>query len=280
TLLNSNNITSGNISGLKVLVLPDIELLNTNNTKLLVDFIENGGRLVVIDHPGISNTFIPLPEEFKNKFGGIWSNEALESKYAIPQKRMMSLAGNNLGPVKYEGLFRKVTPDKNAEILLTDSPNPDIDYFPEESVNLEEGVNPILFTQKLGKGELVYFGGSLGEIIWKEDFPDLHTIFEKMIYPGVQSQWLLTDAPSTVNITGYKIREGFIIHLVNGTGGVPLNEIVPVHNIKISVREKTASEIKLCSPGKIPENLIFSSKGEMIEINVPRLDAYAQIIIL
>ena len=279
-LLNSNNITSGNISGLKVLVLPDIELLNSKTTKIVIDFIENGGRLVVIDHPDISNSFLPFPEEIKNKIGGIWTNEALESKYAIPQKKLMSLADNNLGTLKYEGLFRKVTPDKNAEILLTDSPNPDIDNFPEESVNLEEGKNPILFTQKLGKGEFVYFGGSLGEIIWKEDFPDLHTILEKIIYPDNKSQWLLTDAPSTVNITGFKILEGFVIHMVNGTGSIPLNGVVPIHNIRISVKEKTVKEIKLCSPGKIPENLIFSSKGEMLEINVPGLDAYTQIIIL
>jgi hypothetical protein len=190
------------------------------------------------------------------------------------------MANNNLGPVKFEVLFRKVTPDKNAEILMTDSPTPDGDFFPEEYVSLEEGKNPILFTQKMGKGEFVYFGGSLGEIIWKEDFPDLQSILEKMIYPDPQTQWLITNAPSTVNITAYKFKEGIVIHLVNGTGSIPLDEIVPLHNLNISVKEKIAKEIKLYSPGNKPITLTFNSTGEMLEINVPKLDAYAQIIII
>ena len=279
-LLNSNNISSDKLTGISVLILPGTEFLNNKSVNSLLDFIETGGRLVIIDHPDSKGSFPTLPEKLTGRLGGIWTNEALNSKYGVPREKLMSLADNNLAPVKFEVAFRKVTPDKNAEILLTDSQTPDIDFFPEESVNLEEGNNPILFTQKLGKGEFVYFGGSFGEIIWKEDFPDFQTILEKMIYPDIKSRWLLTDAPSTVNITAYRNHEGFVIHLVNGTGSVPLNGIVPVYNLKISVREKTAKEIRLYSPGKMPENLIFNPTGEMLEINVPRLDAYAQIIII
>jgi hypothetical protein len=178
------------------------------------------------------------------------------------------------------GKIRQVVSPKNSFVWYYSSPTPGGSHIPEFFPVLEKGDGAVVYSTKIDDGEVAYFAGGLGTMMWKNDLPDYSTILEKMIYPESSGgRLLMTDAPSTVNITAYRIKTGITIHLVNGTGKTPLDRVVPVGPISIRLQGTTKKRIKLYAPGEESDLLESYSKSGYTEAIIPKLKAYGLVVV-
>jgi hypothetical protein len=257
----------------QTIVLPSATVLQRSHIASLIAFIKTGGRLVLMD--AVPDR--PMPAAFTRLLGGQWEVKFTESAYAVPQP---SLRSRLPGPIMLSGKIRQVVSPKNSFVWYYSSPTPGGSHIPEFFPVLEKGDGAVVYSTKIDDGEVAYFAGGLGTMMWKNDLPDYSTILEKMIYPESSGgRLLMTDAPSTVNITAYRIKTGITIHLVNGTGKTPLDRVVPVGPISIRLQGTTKKRIKLYAPGEESDLLESYSKSGYTEAIIPKLKAYGLVVV-
>jgi hypothetical protein len=218
-----------------------------------------------------------MPAVFTNLLGGRWEVKSTKIAYAVPQPSSQS---GLPGPIMLSERIRHVIPPKKSNVWYYSSPTPGGSHIPEYFPVLEKGDRAVVYSTKIDEGEVVYFAGGLGTMMWKNDLPDYSTILEKMIYPDwSEGRLLITDAPSTVNITAYRIKTGITIHLVNGTGKTPLDCVVPIGPIRIRFRGITGKKVKWFSPAEKSDLLESYSKSGYTEAIIPKLEAYGLVIL-
>ncbi|MHC4167927.1 MAG: alpha-amylase family protein [Planctomycetota bacterium] len=257
----------------ETIVLPSATVLDESQIASLFAFVRSGGRLVLMD--AVSDK--PMSAAFARFLGGRWGAKSIRSAYAIPQPSSQS---NLPGPIMLSGRIRHVVPKQGCRVWYYSSPAPGGSHIPELFPVLEKGDMAVLYSAKMREGEVVYFGGGLGTMMWKNDLPDYSVILEKMIYPD-SSEWrpFTTDAPGTVNVTAHRIKSGIAVHLVNGTGNTPLDHVVPVGPIRIRLRVANRKRVKWYAPGKESALLESRSRSWYTEATIPRLEAYGMIIV-
>jgi hypothetical protein len=254
-------------------VLPSLSLLDAAGIEAAIAFVAGGGRLVLID----GEAGKPMPAALVRFVGGVWEGKPYRSAYAVAGSQG---APNDLpGPVMLSEDVRRLDPPENAHTWYYSSPTPGGSFIPEVFPVLEKGDRPVLFSKKIGKGEVVYFAGGLGTMMWNNDLPDYSTILERMIYPGApKSRPLQTDAPSTVKITAFQNPTGTLVHLVNATGGIPLDAVVPVGPIRLRLLGPPADRALWNTPGRVAVVLKPRSASGATEVVIPRLEAYGLLV--
>jgi hypothetical protein len=255
------------------IVLPSATVLNASHIVSLIAFIKTGGRLVLMD----AVTEKPMPPVLTHLLGDGWNGKPTESAYAIPQPSSQS---GLPGPIKLSGRIRHLVPPDNSRVWYYSSPTPGGSHIPELFPILEKGDSAVLYSTKMEEGEVAYFAGGLGTMMWKNDLPDYSDILEKMIYPD-SSEWrpLTTDAPGTVNVTAFRIKSGITVHLVNGTGKTPLDHVVPVGPIRIRLQGTTGKRVKWYAPGEESDLLESRSRSGYTEAIIPKLEAYGLVVV-
>ncbi|MHC4631799.1 MAG: family 10 glycosylhydrolase [Planctomycetota bacterium] len=255
------------------IVLPSATVLDTSHIVSLIAFIKTGGRLVLMD--AVSEK--PMPPALTRLLGDGWNGKPTESAYAIPQPSSQS---GLPGPIMLSGRIRHLVPPENSRVWYYSSPTSGGSHTPELFPVLEKGGSAVLYSTKIKEGEVVYFAGGLGTMMWKNDLPDYSQILEKMIYPdSSERRPLTTDAPGTVNVTAYRIKSGITVHLVNGTGKTPLDRVVPVGPIRICLQGTTGKRVKWYAPGEESDLLKSRSRSGYTEAIIPKLEAYGLVVV-
>ncbi|MHC4677389.1 MAG: alpha-amylase family protein [Planctomycetota bacterium] len=257
----------------QTIVLPSATVLDKSHIASLIAFLKTGGRLVLMD--AVPDK--PMPVAFTRFLGGRWEEKFIESAYAVPQSSVQS---GLPGPIMLSGRIRQGVPPDNARVWYYSSPTPGGSHIPELFPVLERGDRPVVYSTRTGGGEVVYFAGGLGTMMWKNDLPDYSTILEKMIYPdSSERRPLTTDAPATVNIAAYRIKSGITVHLVNGTGKTPLDRIVPVGPIRILLQGTTKKRVKWYAPSQESDVLETRSRSGYTEAIIPQLETYSLLVV-
>jgi len=255
------------------IVLPSATILEASHIASLIAFIKTGGRLILMD--AVPDK--PMPAAFARLLGGRWQAKSTESAYAVPEP---SSKPGLPGPIMLSGRMRNVIPPNNSRVWYYSSPTPGGSHIPEFFPVLEKGDRAVVYSTKIEEGEVVYFAGGLGTMMWKNDLPDYTTILEKMIYQdSSKGRPLTTNAPGTVNVTAFRIKSGITVHLVNGTGKTPLGRVVPVGPIRIRLKGTNGKRAKWYSPGNEPDLLESRSRSGYTETTIPRLEAYGLIVV-
>jgi hypothetical protein len=255
------------------IVLPSATILNESRIVSLIAFVKTGGRLVLMDAAPDK----PMPAAFAHLLGGQWQEKSAQSAYAIPQKSSHS---GLPGPIMLSGRIRHVVPPEDSSVWYYSSPTSGGSHIPELFPILEKGGRAVLCSQKIEKGEVIYFTGGLGMMMWKNDLPDYSQILETMIYPtSSERRPLTTDAPETVNITAYRMKSGITVHLVNGTGKTPLDRVVPVGPIHIRLQGIMRKQVKWFAPGKESVLLKNHSRSGYTEVMIPKLKRYGLMVV-
>jgi hypothetical protein len=255
------------------IVLPSATVLDASHIASLIAFIKTGGRLVLID--AVPDK--PMPAAFTRLGGGRWEEKSTESAYAVPQPSSQS---GLPGPIMLSGRIRHVVPPENSRVWYYSSPTPGGSHIPELFPVLEKGDRVVLYSTKMEEGEVAYFAGGLGTMMWKNDLPDYSAILEKMIYPdSSERRPLTTDAPGTVNVTAYRIESGITVHLVNGTGKTPLDRVVPIGPIRIRLQGTTGKRVNWYAPGEESDLLESRSRSGYTEAIIPKLEAYGLVVV-
>lgn len=255
------------------IVLPSATVLDASHIASLIAFIKTGGRLVLMD--AVPDK--PMPVAFTRFLGGRWEAKSTEIAYAVSQPSSQS---GLPGPIMLSGRIRHVVPPQNSRVWYYSSPTPGGSHIPELFPVIEKGDRAVVYSTKIEEGEVAYFAGGLGTMMWKNDLADYSAILEKMIYPD-SSEWrpLTTDAPGTVNVTAFRIKSGITVHLVNGTGKTPLDRVVPVGPIRIRLQGTTGKRVKWYAPGEESALLESHSRSGYTEVIIPKLEAYCLVVV-
>ncbi len=256
-----------------VVVVPSVAILDPAQTAALQAFVEEGGHLVLLD--ALPET--PMPSVWRDFIGGTWSEEPSVCAYAVSAPTPPS----GLSPViMVNKPVRTVDAAPDADPWYYRSPTPGGSYIPEVFPVLERGDQSVLFYVEKGEGSIVYFAGALGTMMWDHDLPDTRSLLLQMVDPPAKPRRMLeTDAPGTVNVTAYRTQSTMIVHLVNGTGTIPLDQFVPVGPIHIRLPNVSVDRIEWLAPGQAPQALTSQADGETMNITLPTLNAYGLLVL-
>jgi len=130
------------------------------------------------------------------------------------------------------------------------------------------------------EGMVICAATGIGELIANMGHADHISLLEAMITHGsIIPPHLLTDAPSSVEVTLTHWEYGVVVHLVNGSGPAPLDKPVPVGPISLSLAWDGPALADLCVPGAPPQRLACEEMWNRVQLVVPRLDVYAQVVV-
>lgn len=183
------------------------------------------------------------------------------------------------GPLPLSEPYREMKAGPQAQVWFRDGHSDDA--IPEDIEELKVGQDPIALVAAAGKGSVVYVSTGLGQMIRKMGHADYVTILDTLVFQGLGKPRLLTtNASSMVTITVARWKEGQVVHLVNGTGPAPLDAVVPLGPIEIDLAWSGRARVELVVPGQAAQLLPSRQpQAGRLALTVPRLDAYAQIVI-
>ncbi len=279
-LIYDEQITLERLRGYDAVVLTTAVWLNDEQAEALVSYVEDGGRLVVFDSPAADPAgFRPMPPALSVLLGGAWTQNAGQARYTALTAQAPPPVLQGAGPVPLTEPFREVKPGSKVEVWYHSAHSDDASA-PEDIEALTIGEHPIVLFGKSGRGSVFYVATGLGQMIQKIGHVDYLMMLETFVYHGLaKPRILVTNAPSTVTATLARWKEGQVVHLVNGTGPAPLDAVVPVGPIELDLAWSGPARVELAAPGRAPEPLPHQAKGNRLLMTVPRLEAYAQVVV-
>ncbi|MFH5185203.1 family 10 glycosylhydrolase [Paenibacillus sp. TAB 01] len=127
--------------------------------------------------------------------------------------------------------------------------------FPEGLAYTDEPENgaPMAVANEHGAGgRTIYFPSRIDRLFWQTGFPDLKQLIVNAVQWTTQGDIpLTTEAPVTCDISFRRKGNKRMVHLVNLTGGRRVfNELVPLHNLKVGIKETSVAAAYLLSTGE------------------------------
>ena len=281
-LLYDEQLSAEQLGRYDAVVLSTAVWLGDEQATALAAYVRNGGRLVLFDHyspaPGASN-FGRMPAPLASLIGGTFTQNVKKARYIALTAQSPAPALKGLGPVPLTAPYREVTPGPQAQVWYQDGHSDDA--IPEDIEELTVGQDPIALLATAGKGSVLYVSTGIGQMIEKIGHADYVTMLETFVYHGLpKPRMVVTNAPSTVTVTVARWKEGQVVHLVNGTGPAPLDAAVPVGPIEIDLAWTGSARVELAVPGQATQPLpSHALKAGRLQISVPRLEAYAQVVV-
>jgi hypothetical protein len=107
--------------------------------------------------------------------------------------------------------------------------------------------DPILIVnQNPGAGRTAYFATPIGKSFWQSRFPDLATLIRDTVnWAAVAAPPVRIEGPPTLHTSLRRSPGKFMVHCINLTGGERLfSELVPLHDIRISLRCDDATRVR------------------------------------
>jgi hypothetical protein len=80
-------------------------------------------------------------------------------------------------------------------------------------------------------------------------------------------------------VTLARWKHGQVVQMVNSTGPAPLDAVIPLGPIETEIAWEGPASVELVTPGAAGQVLAAERKGGRLRFTLPRLDAYAQIVI-
>jgi hypothetical protein len=130
------------------------------------------------------------------------------------------------------------------------------------------------------KGSVFYISTGFGQMIEKLGHGDYVTLLDTMLQHGAAKPPMLTsNAPGSVDVTLARWQRGQVVQLVNSTGPAPLDAVIPLGPIETEIAWEGPATVELVIPGAAGQLLTAERKDGRLRFTIPRLDAYAQVVI-
>jgi hypothetical protein len=254
--------------------------LTPAQAEALVSWVREGGRLVLFDSPAADPKGLrALPQALTTLIGGTWSETSKRARYTALVGQGVPAALQGLGPLPLALPFRQITAGASAQVWSRAAHSDDA-AAPEDIEDLRVADDPIIVLAAAGNGSVFYVATGWGQMIETMGHPDYVTVLEAMLRHGaVKPPPLLSDAPSTVDLTLATWKGGQVVQLVNDTGPAPLDAVIKLPPIAIDVGFAGAAKVELVVPGAATQTLRARSEGGRLRFTVPELGAYAQVVI-
>jgi hypothetical protein len=239
----------------------------------------------MLDNSYAGTEFLVIPDMFHRLCGINWTTINGVGNYAIPSKDFVSedifiQAPLGLTSSKSSPNYRLTEPSNDCKVWLNACLKNVYRATPEDIGKIERGDNAVLWSKRIGEGDLVYFGSGLGEMMYRYDHPDYTELLYKMIFhEGSNPPLLNTNAPSTVEITLHETENGNLIQFVNGTGKTPLDQIIPLSDISVSIAKQLPVKGIVYQPDKEGYPITGIVEQGKTTFTIEQLNGFAEIFI-
>ncbi len=273
TALNSENLMK-RMSEYKLLVLPEIEHLSGEMKARIREFVEKGGKLLVVqseneaavdmdilelagaDYEGFTDLHYSYVE---NSTDGVEDPVLVRGKFALIKPKngaktvanlILPLAAGKGGKEFGHGFAPPTTTDGHAAVIR----------------------------RKVGKGEVIYAAGPLFTSFETYLNPHITKLVLRLVDMLMPEPLVRVDAPAQVEMTAMRKGDDLIVHLVNHSGRevlvagwLPVTEYIPeLRDIKLSVRASKEGLSVVSAPDGTVMETVYND-GYM-KFNVPSLE--------
>lgn len=222
TLLPEEEITAEGLRSLQAIILPDVEALSSAAARLVRDFAADGGGVLASYATGCGDPASSLDDLF-----GIERHstaDPVRAPYLQPQESAGPMAANladaRLLPFDADALPVSLV-DGAVPLLSLDSGRGDAPAWPAA----------------VRKGNAVYFACPIGRLVWQHRLPD----HQDLIAGALR---LASPEPPLIEIENghgiqaflYRQPARFVLHLVNGVGERPLQDLTRFKDLVLRVR--------------------------------------------
>jgi hypothetical protein len=247
-------LDAAHIDRFKVLILPNIAALSTNQCAQIRGFVERGGSIVatyetsLYDEWGVRRPDFGLADLFGASYGGKLDGQMQNSYLTLEKdpasgKRHPLLAGLDDAERIINGGSRVVTKTNGSY------PNPPLTLIPSYPDLPMEQVYPRVprtdipevFVREVGKGRVVYFPWDIDRIFWEALCVDHGKLLRNAVnWAANEPPPVAVEGPGTLDLTIWRQKESLTVHLVNLTNPMmmkgPIRELVPVGAQKVRIR--------------------------------------------
>ncbi len=278
-LIDEGSFKKGDHKKYDTIILTTAACISDEVSEIIKEYVKEGGKLISNFDTGLYNEFCEIRE--KSSLAEIQGVKSYIDTIAYPvgcgylinNKDSFIFNGVSDDDIPLPLLSVKNEIEDTAEILgYARMP------LKGRYVDLVKETYPSVIYNKYGKGESIYFSGAIGEFFDKYANIDIKKLVVNAVNKFSKAD-ITTDAPGSVEVSLRKKDNKYIIHLINLTGEMirPIERIIPIHNIKISLNNK--SEIKSVKTLRSKEQLRFETKNEITEINLPVLSNHEIIVV-
>lgn len=285
--VNDRLLDAEHLKPFKLLVLPNVAALSTEQCDQLRNFVEEGGSLLatfetsLYDETGKRRTDFGLAGLF-----GVSCDATVEGPMQNSYLRLKKdAATNQFHPVlkDLEDAYRIINAIHRVQVVPKASfPDP-VTLIPSYPDLPMEDVYPRipetdireLYLREVGKGRIAYFPGDIDRTFWQIMSADHGKLLRNTIRWALNEEPIVeVKGPGVVDVTVWRQKSSMTVHLVNLTNPMlmkgPFRELIPVAaELSITIpRGLKADAVQLLVSGQKPS---YEIRGDQVILSVPRI---------
>jgi hypothetical protein len=246
TFLPAEYVTTERLANLDVVVLPNVCSLSDEAVAALQTFVEGGGGIVasyetsLFDEQGRRRGTLGLSDVLGIQFGGHHLRDQACSYMRVEEPDHLLLAGiQRTQFIANELDMLQVTSEQKVPLTLV----------PPFGVTAAAGAPPERASIPTKQTEIplavcgersVYFPGEMGRLVWKYRLPDHEDLIANAVRAvAPRALPVEVEGPHSLQVSLYRQDNGYVLHLVNATGDRPLQDTIPLHNVRVTLRTGT-----------------------------------------
>jgi hypothetical protein len=287
-MVNDRLLDAEHLKPFKLLILPNIAALSTNQCAQIRKFVEGGGSLLatfetsLYDETGQRRSDFGLADLFGASF-----DQSVEGPMQNSYLRLKKdQATNQFHPVinDLEDAYRIINTIHQVKVIpQTAFPDP-VTLIPTYPDLPMEDVYPRvpetdireLYLRDVGKGRVAYFPGDIDRTFWQIMSADHGKLMQNTI------RWALTEepivdvkGPGVVDVTVWRQKNSMTVHLVNLTNPMmmkgPFREFIPVDQ-QVSINVPSGTKVNGVSLLVRGQKTDFKINEGKIIVNVPQIE--------
>ncbi|HNX14483.1 MAG TPA: beta-galactosidase trimerization domain-containing protein [Oscillospiraceae bacterium] len=241
------------LSKYKLVILPDCACMDDETATALTAFVKDGGDLISTFDTGFYNadgSYAKAPKlaavQGISEVKGVVSAEMLGMAYQKPGDSPI-FKDVNQRQMPFPRLSMRCEYVEDAKTLSTA-----LELMSSVYTALPKAGYPGIVEHVYGKGRSIYVSGALGLAYAERALPDYAKIIRN-IAKRAAKPILETDAPRSVETVLRNQNGRYILHMVNLTGEMirPTTQILPLSDIKVTLRVKDVKSVKTLRGGKL-----------------------------
>lgn len=274
TFLPAEYVTADRLANLDVVVLPNVCSLSDEAVAALRAFVERGGGIVasyetsLFDGQGKRRDTLALSDVLGVQFAGHHLRNQSCSYMRVEEPDHPLLAGIQRTHFIANMLDTlQVTSERQVPLTLVPPfAVPEASGSPPERASIPTKRTQIPLA--VCGGRSVYFPGEIGRLVWKYRLPDHEDLIANAVRV-VASRPLPVEVegPHSLQVSLYRQSNGYVLHLVNATGDRPLQDTIPIHNVRVTLRAGVGEMRARALIGEL--ELACSKVGDAVTFTIP-----------
>ena len=180
--------------------------------------------------------------------------------------------------VPHRGLTARCEPDEDAAVPLSLVPqwSPlEAVGAPPERASLHVSRTEVPGAVVRGDGRTLYLPFALSGLLADYRLDAHHRVLENAVDLLLGDRRLVrTAARQGLQVVPYETDEGYLVHLINGTGARPLSTAAPLSDVEVELRIGSEAEVEGVRTAFTGEELAVSRDGDRVTFAVPEVDAW------